>query len=148
MKSVLEIKRRFSFPPKTLEDTEIMKYTEFLEIEVYDDPGSPEIFYSVAIDSRAVKCSPRFLRFLDDCGSYETVSGTIKDIFKYFHEDITDTDLLFFIAGDKQFLIDQEGYVHLEAKVQLIDESEAKFYESALADYYGFKVYEKERPRI
>lgn len=143
MKGSLEIKRRFSFPPKTQEDMKIMKYTEFLEIEVYDDPGSPEIFYAASVDPKAIRCSPEFLKFIKDCEDYETISGRLGSIFRYSHENTC--DLLFFVAGDKQFLIDQDGYVHLGTLPQFVGEGELKFFESALSDYYGFKVYEKER---
>ena len=124
----------------------IMKYTEFLEIEVYDDPGSPEIFYSATIDPKTVRCSSEFIQFIKDCGDYETVNGLIGKIFRYSHEDTC--DLLFFMAGDKQLLIDQEGYVHLGTLPQYTNERELKFIETVLSDYYGFRIYEKERPRV
>jgi len=143
MKGSLEIKRRFSFPPKTQEDMKIMKYTEFLEIEVYDDPGSPEIFYAASVDPKAIRCCPEFLRFIKDCEDYETINGRLGSIFRYSHENTC--DLLFFVTGDKQFLIDQSGYVHLGTLPQFVGEGELKFFESALSDYYGFKIYEKER---
>jgi hypothetical protein len=146
MRGPLEIKRRFSFPPKTQEDMKIMKYTEFLEIEVYDDPGSPEIFYSATIDPKAVRCCPEFLKFIKDCGDYETVNGLVGKIFRYSHEETT--DLLFFMASDKQLLIDQEGYVHLGTLPQYVGINTLKFIETVLSDYYGFKIYEKERPGV
>jgi hypothetical protein len=49
------------------------------------------------------------------------------------------------VASDKQFLIDKDGYVHLGTLPQFVGEGELKFFESALSDYYGFKIYEKER---
>ena len=146
MKSSLEIKRRFSFPPKNQEDVKIMKYTEFLEIEVYDNPGSPEIFYSVSIDPKTIRCSPGFLKFIKDCSSYETVNGLLGNIFKCSHEETT--DLLFFVAGNRYFLIDCEGYVHLGTIKQEVGLEELKFIISALKDYYGFKIYEEERSRV
>jgi hypothetical protein len=142
----LEIKHQFSFPPKNQEDMKIMKYTEFLEIEVYDNPGSPEIFYSVSIDPKTIRCSPRFLEFIKDCGHYETSNGPLRDIFRYSCED--STDLLFFSAGTKYFLIDREGYVHLGTVHQEVNSENLKFLITVLKDYYGFKIYEEERPRV
>lgn len=146
MKNSLELKCRFLFPPRNSEDTRIMKYTEFLEIEVYDDPGSPEIFYAVAIDPKSVRCCPEFIQFIDDCKDYETVSGQIGTIFRYSHEEAC--NLLFFVISDRQFLIDRDGYIHLGTLSQFVSEEELRFIESALTDYYGFKIYEKERPGI
>lgn len=147
MKSPLEIKHQFSFPPKNLEDVKIMKYTEFLEIEVYDNPGSPEIFYTVSIDPRTIKCSPKFLEFIKDYNSYEIINGgVLGSLFKYSYEETT--DLLFFTPGYKRFLIDSEGYVHLGTIGQEVSPEELGFIISALKDYYGFKIYEEERPRV
>lgn len=143
MKSPLRLMKLFSFPPRNQEDMKIMKYIEFLEIEeeVNNSSQSPEVFYQVMIDPRAVRCCPRFIEFIDNYGSYETSDGrhTIGDCFKYSHEETT--DLLFFVIGDKSFLIDHEGYVHLGILSQQVGPEEAIFFKTILTDYYRFKLY-------
>jgi hypothetical protein len=144
--SGLRIKQLFSFPPKSQEDVKIMKYIEFLEIKVHDDPGSPEISYSVEIDPKTIRCIPEFLRFIEECGSFETINGSLKDIFKYSHEETT--DLLFFATGSCHFLIDQEGYLHLGTICQEATSEKLRFIVMMLKDALGFKIYEEERSGI
>jgi len=144
--SGLKIKQLFSFPPKSQEDVKIMKYIEFLEIKVHDDPGSPEISYSVEIDPKTIRCIPEFLRFIEDCGSFETINGSLKNIFKYSHEETT--DLLFFTAGYCHFLIDQEGYLHLGTVLQETTLEKLRFIVKTLKNGFGFKIYEEERSGI
>ena len=138
----LELEHLFSFPPVDEDDRRILGYTEFLEIKVHDDPGSPEIHYKVSIDPKSIRCCPEFIQFIDDYGDYKILSGKINELFKHSREGTT--DLLFFVINGYYLLIDTDGYIHLGIIGQCLGKLELRFIERVLINYYGFRVYEKE----